>query len=139
MCFERLSESCLRLKSIYLNSLAMLNKQDDIIMRDFAIRAKLDEDVTCIYTEFLKSVEDDPDGGKQFRDLYCKWYDGDKAVRGIIDETLVHVCGYSMKTLVKKALQRPCSACSAYHGGDAEGCDHCRIFRFCKGRWWMDN
>ena len=47
---------------------------------------------------------DTDDDERQMPKLHHKWVQSDKATREIIDDTLIHVCGYSMGTLVKKAL-----------------------------------
>ena len=59
---------------------------------------------TTLRSRFWYAVKSDVDGGsyKEFFDLTAWYLQLSEAERAIVDRTLVHVCGWSLKTLLRR-------------------------------------
>jgi hypothetical protein len=50
---------------------------------------------------------------------------------------VAYVCVYIIKK-EEEEKEEVCDECFAVNGGEIEGCDHCKILRYYKKRWWKE-
>lgn len=62
----------------------------------------IDHDVDIVGTIF---AEMESDGENESRKILARYLSGDAAERQLIDNVLVNLCGWSMSTLLKKAIE----------------------------------
>ena len=73
------------------------------------------------------------------------------AIPAVISDPVKDTCGGELcyfvceceKKVIKDATdakeeEEGCDDCMAINGGNIEGCDRCRIFRYYKGGWWKE-